>query len=65
LSSIRLRRFSQTWGCYTLLVLVGAGGLSKSRSIKAVLNGKACWIEGNATPFGIYVKLFRHRDQSS
>ncbi|MHB1421754.1 MAG: hypothetical protein ACYC3I_00880 [Gemmataceae bacterium] len=21
-----------------------------------------CWIEGNATPFGMYAKLFRHRD---
>jgi hypothetical protein len=50
-------------GHFHLLVLVGAGGLSKSRSVKAVLNGKACWIEGNATPFGMYVKLFRHRDE--
>src|SRR5262249_55420310 len=23
----------------------------------------ACWIEGNATPFGMYEKLYRHRDQ--
>jgi hypothetical protein len=29
-----------------------------------VLGGKGCWIEGNATPFGMYVKLFRHRDES-
>jgi hypothetical protein len=28
-----------------------------------VLDGKACWIEGNATPFGMYVKLYRHRNQ--
>jgi hypothetical protein len=28
-----------------------------------VLNGQACWIEGNATPFGMYAKLYRHRDQ--
>jgi hypothetical protein len=27
------------------------------------LDGKACWIEGNATPFGMYVKLYRHRDE--
>jgi hypothetical protein len=26
------------------------------------LGGKGCWIEGNATPFGMYVKLYRHRD---
>src|SRR6516165_8287648 len=56
-----LRAFAQ--GHFHLLILVGAGGLAKSRSVKAVLDGKACWIEGNATPFGMYVKLYRHRDQ--
>ncbi len=50
-------------GHFNLLILVGAGGLAKSRSVRAVLNGKACWIEGNATPFGMYIKLYRHRDQ--
>jgi hypothetical protein len=56
-----LRAFAQ--GHFHLLILVGAGGLAKSRSVKAVLDGKACWIEGNATPFGMYTKLYRHRDQ--
>src|SRR3954451_9802410 len=56
-----LRAFAQ--GHFHLLVLVGAGGLAKSRSVRAVLDGKACWIEGNATPFGMYVRLYRHRDQ--
>src|SRR5262249_41936236 len=56
-----LRAFAQ--GHFHLLVLVGAGGLAKSRSVRAVLDGQACWIEGNATPFGMYVKLYRHRDQ--
>src|ERR1700733_12471396 len=50
-------------GHFHLLVLVGTGGLAKSRSVRAVLDGKGCWIEGNATPFGMYVKLYRHRDQ--
>ena len=50
-------------GHFHLLVLVGPGGLGKSRSVRAVLDGKACWIEGNATPFGMYVRLYRHRDQ--
>jgi hypothetical protein len=31
--------------------------------VRAVLDDKACWIEGNATPFGMYAKLYRHRDQ--
>src|SRR5262245_4801509 len=52
-------------GHFHLLVLVGAGGLAKSRSVRAVLDGKACWIEGNATPFGMYVRLYRHRTRSS
>jgi hypothetical protein len=56
-----LRAFAE--GHFNLLILVGAGGLAKSRSVRAVLNGKACWIEGNATPFGMYAKLYRHRDE--
>src|SRR3954447_16411628 len=56
-----LQAFAQ--GHFHLLILVGPGGLAKSRSVRAVLDGKGCWIEGNATPFGMYVKLFRHRDQ--
>ena len=50
-------------GHFHLLILVGAGGLAKSRSVRAVLGDKACWIEGNATPFGMYAKLYRHKDQ--
>jgi hypothetical protein len=56
-----LRAFAK--GHFHLLILVGAGGLAKSSSVRAVLDGQACWIEGNATPFGMYVKLYRHRDQ--
>jgi hypothetical protein len=56
-----LRAFAQ--GHFHLLILVGSGGLAKSRSVRAVLDGQACWIEGNATPFGMYAKLYRHRDQ--
>jgi hypothetical protein len=50
-------------GHFHLLILIGAGGLAKTRSVRTALNGNACWIEGNATPFGMYVKLFHHRDQ--
>ncbi len=31
--------------------------------MRAALDGKGCWIEGNATPFGMYAKLYRHRDE--
>jgi hypothetical protein len=50
-------------GHFHLLILVGSGGLAKSRSVRAVLGEKGCWIEGNATPFGMYAKLYRHKDE--
>jgi hypothetical protein len=50
-------------GHFHLLILVGTGGLAKSRSVRAILGGQGCWIEGNATPFGMYVKLFHHKDE--
>jgi hypothetical protein len=56
-----LRAFAD--GHFHLLILVGSGGLGKSRSVRAALGGQGCWIEGNATPFGMYAKLYRHRDQ--
>jgi hypothetical protein len=56
-----LRAFAD--GHLNLLILVGTGGLAKSRSVRQALNGMACWIEGNATPFGMYVKLYQHRDE--
>src|SRR5262245_21113534 len=56
-----LRAFAE--GHFHLVILVGTGGVGKSRSVRAVLDGKGCWIEGNATPFGMYVKLYRHRDE--
>jgi hypothetical protein len=56
-----LRAFAD--GHLNLLILVGSGGLAKSRSVREALNGMACWIEGNATPFGMYVKLYQHRDE--
>jgi len=56
-----LRAFAQ--GHFHLLILIGAAGLAKSRSVRAALSGAVCWIEGNATPFGIYLKLNQHCDQ--
>jgi hypothetical protein len=56
-----LRAFAD--GHFNLLILVGSGGLAKSRSVRAALGGMGCWIEGNATPFGMYVKLYQHRDE--
>ena len=56
-----LRAFAE--GHFHLLILIGSGGLGKSRAVRAALGGKGCWIEGNATPFGMYARLYRHRDE--
>jgi hypothetical protein len=50
-------------GHINLLIIVGAPGLAKSRTVRRILGQDVCWIEGNATPFGIYTKLYRSRDQ--
>jgi hypothetical protein len=50
-------------GHLNVVILVGERGLAKSRTVRAILNGSACWIEGNATPFGMYEKLYRYRHQ--
>lgn len=61
----RLSEYLQAFaeGHFHLLILVGAGGLAKSRLVRAALGESACWIEGNATPFGMYAKLYRHKDE--
>jgi hypothetical protein len=61
----RLEQYLEAFakGHFGLLILVGDGGLAKSRSVRGVLNGSACWIEGNASAFGMYVKLYHHRDE--
>jgi hypothetical protein len=56
-----LRAFAS--GHLNLVILVGRGGLAKSRTVRHVLEEGTCWIEGNATPFGMYEKLYRHRDE--
>lgn len=55
-----VRAFAE--GHINLLIIVGAHGLSKSRTIRAALGEEVCWLEGNASPFQIYAELYRHRD---
>ena len=50
-------------GHINLIILVGAPGLAKSRTVRRVLGSDVCWIEGNASPFGIYLMLHTHRDK--
>lgn len=50
-------------GHLNLLVLLGDPGIGKSRAVRAALSGDVCWIDGNASPFGIYRAAYEHRDQ--
>lgn len=50
-------------GHINLVILVGSHGLSKSRTVQAALGDDACWIEGNASAFGIYQALYQNRDK--
>jgi hypothetical protein len=57
-----LRAFAQ--GHFHLVTLVGERGLSKTRTVRAMRGTQqVCWIESNATPFGMYIKLYQHGDQ--
>jgi len=44
-------------------MLCGAPGLGKSQSLRRALNGKGCWIDGNASAFGIYLQAHAHCHQ--
>ena len=58
-----LLRHVGTFAIEQLPILVGAPGLAKTRTVRRVLGDRACWIEGNATAFGMYVALWQHKDQ--
>lgn len=55
------RAFSS--GHLNLLLVLGAPGLGKSRVIRQALGAEGCWIDGNASPFGIYMAAYEHRGQ--
>ena len=50
-------------GHLNLLVLFGPPGVGKSRCVRQALNYAVCWINGQATPLGIYLKAYEHRNQ--
>ena len=50
-------------GHLNLLILIGSPGLQKSKAIRDAVGRRACWIEGHATPFGIYRKLWESRNR--
>jgi hypothetical protein len=61
----QLVRFVEAFaaGHLNLLIVLGEPGLAKSQTVRRVLPD-ACWIEGNATAFGMYTAAWHHRDQA-
>ena len=49
-------------GHLNLLILIGSPGLEKTQALRTALGPQACWIEGHATPFGIYRRLWEKRN---
>jgi hypothetical protein len=49
-------------GHLNLLILIGGHGLGKSRIVRHTLAGRACWLEGNLSVFGLYCQLWEHRN---
>jgi len=45
------------------VILTGGTGLAKTYTVRDRLRENACWLEGNATAFGIYTSLFSCRDR--
>lgn len=55
-----LRRYAEAFvaGHLNLLILTGCPGVGKSRIFKLLAGEDACWIDGHATAFGMYMKLY-------
>lgn len=45
------------------VILVSNPGLGKTRAVRQALDEHVCWIDGNATAFGIYCHLFEQRNK--
>jgi len=50
-------------GHLNLLIVIGSAGTAKSYSVRRAVGKKACWIEGNATAFGLYGKLYQNQNK--
>lgn len=51
-------------GFLNLLGLIGPPGTGKSHVLREAVGKKACWINGNASPFGIYKLAYKHADEA-
>jgi hypothetical protein len=50
-------------GHLNLLMIFGDAGIGKSRHVREAVGREACWIDGNASPFGIYMKAYEHLNE--
>ena len=51
-------------GFLNFLLVLGTAGLGKSRAIRHALGPDVCWIDGNASPFGIYQTAYENRGKA-
>jgi hypothetical protein len=60
-----LQSYAQAFanGNLSLLIVCGAAGLGKSQGLRSAVGEQACWIDGNATAFGVYLRAYECRDQ--
>ncbi len=58
-----LERYAEAFaaGHLNLLMVCGDPGLGKSRCVRRAVGDQACWIDGNASAFGVYLQAYEHR----
>jgi hypothetical protein len=49
-------------GCLNLVIVCGRAGVGKSSAVRKRVGPQAKMLHGTATPFGIYVAAYQHRD---
>jgi hypothetical protein len=61
----KLKQYADAFaaGHLSLLGVFGHPGVGKSRFIRRALGDGVCWINGNASAFGIYMLAYEHMDQ--
>ena len=50
-------------GKFNLLIVIGQPGLQKSRLLRDAVGESACWLAGNCTALGMFIALYRHRNE--
>lgn len=60
-----LQRYGEAFaaGHFNMLIVTGGPGLGKSRLLKELVGSRACWIDGHTTAFGMFVRLYEHRNR--